>query len=87
MEHILISAGNENLLMEVFHRDNQGNFYTAGLTNETENFATPNVCKSVYENDEIVNTEGFLAKYSSSGQLLWRTFTFPMYTGGIILKA
>ena len=54
--------------------DINGNVYIAGITNSTNNISTPGAHQPNY----VSSSDGFLAKFNSSGVLTWAT-----YYGGI----
>lgn len=85
-----ISIGSEDdttiIHMEL---DSDGNIYLVGNTSISENFTTPGVYKTDYENYSYINNSNnnsFIAKYNAEGILLWRTYIESYQVGGQIRK-
>ncbi len=64
---------------EAIAKDSSGNLYITGMTYSATNIAT----KGAYQtNGDSVNGVAFLAKFNSSGKLLWATYYGGVYTEG-----
>src|SRR5690606_7676911 len=59
------------------HQSSNGSWYIAGNTTETEGFTTPGAYRTEFDDEQNptpVPQNGFLAKYSATGELQWCTY-------------
>ncbi|WP_372473856.1 T9SS type A sorting domain-containing protein [Capnocytophaga sp. ARDL2] len=86
-ENTFLEIGNPNTTtIDLIHRSANNNWYILGYTSETSNFTTPGAFRTEfdYNQNPIHSTNNYIAKFSSTGQLIWCTyidFSFEQESG------